>query len=458
MLFAGTVNTPTEHDIELGGTAATATVSGTVTAFGSNTPIAGVQIRVDGDPPINKNAKSVPTLTANDIYVTGADGTYTITVPATAVGQTARISAHRAGMTFSPAHLDLSTPKGSSVSGINFQGVANSTIAGRVQAPGGGPLSDVMVKAIASGATAATDSMSTGATGTFSLSVPAGTYTVAASKAGYQFTCPGTPASCSVTVGLGQSVSFGDFKSVAVSDDAMLSALDLSDVTLDPAFAGDVMDYTAEVAASMAMTTVTATVTAGSNATYEIAPADADDQTAGHQVDLAVGETEITVTVTSEDGTATTEYTVTVTRRDGEDATLSALSLSAGTLDPVFASDMTAYTAMVDNEVDEVTVTATATNDGNAEVAIMPADADDQTAGHQVDLTVGDTEITVTVTGEDGTTTMAYTVTVTRADDASAGDARVDTGFDRREAMAKHPSANPESFDRHCDGVSGADR
>ena len=249
MLFAGTVNNPTEHNISLAGTAQMATVSGTVTAFGSDTPIAGVQIRVDGNAPINKNAKSSRTLRANDIYVTGADGTYSINVPAKGVGMTSRISAHRAGMTFSPAHLDLSTPSGSSISGINFQGVANSTINGRVQAPDGGPLSGAKVTATAVGASAATDSANTGATGTFSLSVPAGTYDVAASKAGYTFTCPGTPANCRITVGLGQTRSFGDFKSTKdpdpPSDDATLSALSLSAGTLSPAFASDVAAYTA---------------------------------------------------------------------------------------------------------------------------------------------------------------------------------------------------------------------
>ena len=60
------------------------------------------------------------------------------------------------------------------------------------------------------------------------------------------------------------------------------------------------------------------------------------------------------------------------------------------------------------------TVTATATHDG-ATVAIVPADADDTTDGHQVTLGVGDTDIVVTVTAEDGTTTQTYTVTVTRA-------------------------------------------
>jgi len=326
--FAGTVNTPTEHDIALAGTAETATVSGTVTAFGSNAPIAGVEIRVDTVAPINKNAKSSRSEPANDIYVTGADGTYSISVPAKGVGMTSRISAHRAGMTFSPAHLDLSTPSGSSISGINFQGVANSTIAGRVKDPDGGPMSGVLVTATAVGATAATDEATTGATGTFSLSVPAGTYDVAASKDGYSFECPGDPANCRITVGLGQTGSFGDFTSTMddppptpASDDATLSALSLSDGTLDPMFASDVDEYTADVGVDVDMVTVTATAT-DENAEVVIMPADADDQTDAHEVELmpAGTDTEITVTVTAEDGTTTMDYMVTVSRSDGHQA------------------------------------------------------------------------------------------------------------------------------------------
>ncbi|MDE2753896.1 MAG: fibronectin type III domain-containing protein, partial [Gemmatimonadota bacterium] len=346
MLFAGTVNTPTEHNIDLAGTAATATVSGMVTAFGSTTPIAGVEIRVDGMAPINKNAKSVRTLPANDIYVTGADGTYTISVPAKAVGQTSRISAHRRGMTFTPAHLDLSTPSGSSISGINFAGVSNSTIAGRVQAPDpdgdgpqtGGPLSGVMVKAIVANAAAgtmATDSATTGATGTFSLSVPAGTYDVEPSKEGYTFTCPGTPANCTVTIGLGQTVSFGDFKSEAVdppdpepSDDATLSALSLSDGVLNPAFASADTVYTANVGVDTDSITVMATATHAS-ADVVITPAEsmADSARAGDQVELAIGENTIMVTVTAEDGTTTKRYHLTVTRSDGHVAPSAPTSL-----------------------------------------------------------------------------------------------------------------------------------
>ena len=414
-------NSVTRHDFAIAGTAESATVSGTVTAFGSSNPIAGVEIRVDGKAPLNKNAKSAKTEPKNDIYVTGADGTYTIRVPATAVGATSRISAHKDGFIFSPTHLDLSTPKGSAVSGINFHGVANSTINGRVQAPGGGPLSGVAVTATGDNGS---DADTTGTSGTFSLSVPAGTYTVEASKDGYAFTCPGDPASCRVTIGLGQSVSFGDFTSKAVSKVATLSALSLvaedDTLALDPAFASDVTVYAANAGYSTDVVTVTATVTAGSNATATITPADGDDATDGHQVMLGAAgtDTEITVTVTSQDGTATTEYTVTATRSDGEDATLSALSLSDGTLDPAFSSAVTAYTADVGVDVDTITVTATATDPDADTVVITPADADTAEAGHQVALGAAgtDTEITVTVTAADGSTTEAYVVTVSRSD------------------------------------------
>ena len=114
---------------------------------------------------------------------------------------------------------------------------------------------------------------------------------------------------------------------------------------------------------------------------------------------------------------------MTLTGREivGDDATLSALSLGAGvTLSPTFASGTTTYTASVANGVDEVTVTPT-TTDPEATYEYLDssdsalADADTNTAGHQVALSVGDTVFKVKVTAEDGTTTQTYTVTVTQA-------------------------------------------
>ena len=401
----------------------------------------------------------------------------------------------------------------------------------------------------------------------------------------------------------------------AAADVAPLSELSLSGVSLSPSFAADTLTYTGSVGNAVTSTTVTATAN-DDGATVAIVPADADDTADGHQVDLAVGDTAVSVTVTAEDGTTTQTYTVTVTRaaaeesagptvpvdwglkpsglgagdrfrlifissttRDGsssdiadyntfvqglaaeghndirshsstfrvvgstadvdardntgttytaddkgvaiywlggaqvadqyedfydgdwddeanakdesgddrstsgnanfpftgsghdgtegisstisralgaahvllgrpnstffgsgplsgggtsananarplyglsgvfvveDQAALSALSLSGVTLSPSFAANTQTYTGSAGDAVASTTVTATANHDG-ATVAIVPADADAATDGHQVTLDFGDTAISVTVTAEDGTTTQTYAVTVTRA-------------------------------------------
>ena len=95
------------------------------------------------------------------------------------------------------------------------------------------------------------------------------------------------------------------------------------------------------------------------------------------------------------------------------DPSLSALSLSVGTLVPALVPTILSYTADVAHRVSSLTVTAIA-NQSAATVAIRPEDADVAT-GHQVNLAVGANTITITVTAQDGTTTRIYTVTVTRA-------------------------------------------
>ena len=218
-----------------------------------------------------------------------------------------------------------------------------------------------------------------------------------------------------------------DLPGAVASDDVTLSALTLSGVTLSPSFASGTYGYTASVANSVESTTVTATPT-HAGASREITPADADANAAGHQVNLtAGGDTVITAEVTAQDKMTTKTYRVTVTRAaaqppQSDDATLSALSLSGVSLSPAFASRTITYTPSVANSVESTTVTAT-TNQASATVVIMPADADANTAGHQVNLGVGDTEITVEVTAEDGSAMKTYTVTVTRAPAGASSDA-----------------------------------
>ena len=90
-------------------------------------------------------------------------------------------------------------------------------------------------------------------------------------------------------------------------------------------------------------------------------------------------------------------------------------------LNPTFMDTTTAYTASAPNAAAQITVTATPTDPG-ATVEITPTDAD-LAGGHQVNLAEGDNLITATVTAADGTTTKAYTVTVTRRPPAAQDDA-----------------------------------
>ena len=106
---------------------------------------------------------------------------------------------------------------------------------------------------------------------------------------------------------------------------------------------------------------------------------------------------------------------------DPADATLSGLSLSEGTLDPVFASDTTRYKASVAHALSSTTVTL-ATSNARAAAAFRDGsdaalpDANSNADGHQVTLNAGDNLIKVEVTAEDRASTRTYTIVMTRED------------------------------------------
>ena len=101
----------------------------------------------------------------------------------------------------------------------------------------------------------------------------------------------------------------------ALSDDATLSALTLSGVTLSPTFASDVTQYSYTLTETQMTDGFTTTVTAtpgSAYATMTITPADADGAVAGHQVAIPAGRTPSTVSikVAPQDGSAARTYTV----------------------------------------------------------------------------------------------------------------------------------------------------
>ena len=92
------------------------------------------------------------------------------------------------------------------------------------------------------------------------------------------------------------------------------------------------------------------------------------------------------------------------------DATLSALTVSPRDITG-FSSVRFAYDVGVASTVTEATITATATN-SNADVSFDTPDSNDMTDGHQVALSAGRNEVTITVTAENGSDEQDYTVNV----------------------------------------------
>ena len=90
-----------------------------------------------------------------------------------------------------------------------------------------------------------------------------------------------------------------------------LATLRIEELSISPSFSSTTTSYTAETTDEDAEVVAEAIY---ADAAVTIAPVDADEETDGHQLALAEGETGVTVTVTPGDGSAAQTYTVTVTR------------------------------------------------------------------------------------------------------------------------------------------------
>ncbi|MEI5679504.1 MULTISPECIES: putative Ig domain-containing protein [unclassified Mesorhizobium] len=127
----------------------------------------------------------------------------------------------------------------------------------------------------------------------------------------------------------------------------------------------------------------------------------------------AEGAVDVVVTTPGGSATATGAFTYEVPASN--DASLSNLLISAGTLNPAFAPGTTGYTVSVPSTVSSLTLTPTAADTG-ATITVNGQSVTSGSASSGISLATGDTTITVVVTAQDGTTTRTYTVTVTRAE------------------------------------------
>ncbi|RYY18704.1 MAG: DUF11 domain-containing protein, partial [Sphingobacteriaceae bacterium] len=108
------------------------------------------------------------------------------------------------------------------------------------------------------------------------------------------------------------------------------------------------------------------------------------------------------------------QATITVTKAaNNTDVRLRDLTLSAGTLTPVFTPSNPNYTVVLPNNTLSVQITATA-NDGSATTSVNNQTSVSGSTSALVPLNPGSNSINIVVTAQDGVTRQTYTVTVTR--------------------------------------------
>ncbi|MBS7233200.1 cadherin-like beta sandwich domain-containing protein [Flavobacterium psychroterrae] len=206
------------------------------------------------------------------------------------------------------------------------------------------------------------------------------------------------------------------------SSNAGLIDLAISEGTLSPTFAEGILDYTTTVPndiTSIKVTPVSADPTAIITVNGIVVPSG----TASPDQQLKVGENEITTIVTAQDGTIQT-YTVIVTREEAplsNNAGLTDLAISEGTLSPIFDEGTKDYTTTVPNDVKTISVTPVS-EDATATITVNGIVVPSGTASPEQELKVGKNEIITVVTAQDGTV-QTYIVIVTREEAPLSNDA-----------------------------------
>jgi len=189
-----------------------------------------------------------------------------------------------------------------------------------------------------------------------------------------------------------------------------LTSLTLSSGTLSPSFNTATISYTASVANGNNSITITPTAV-GDGGTITVDGKTVVSGSASKNINLSVGVNTITIIVTPTGGSATT-YTIVVTREE-EAFVLSALTISSGTLNPVFNTNTTDYAVSVAYATASVTVAPTTTGSGG-NIKVDGSTVQSGNASNPINLSAGsDTPITVVV--KKGNDTTTYTITVTRA-------------------------------------------
>src|SRR6185437_9205497 len=234
----------------------------------------------------------------------------------------------------------------------------------------------------------------------------------------------------------------------AATANANLSHLTISSGTLAPAFASGTTSYTASVANTITVVTLTPTladptaiVTVNGHATVS--------GTASVNIPLSIGANNIAVVVTAQDGITTKTYTVVVTKLSGgTPPTLRSLAISAGTLTPLFAASTNDYSARVGRTISSIRVTPVS-REISFTITVNGTTVKSGTASPDLPLLPGSNTILIQLTAKDGVTTNTYAIIVTREGMPSNGSSVALASLEyqpdsfQNEDVAVHQSISP---------------
>jgi hypothetical protein len=253
------------------------------------------------------------------------------------------------------------------------------------------------------------DTQATATTGTLSF---ISTATDSSPQGSYPIDGSGLSAN---NYGFAQAPANGSALIVVLSSDAALSNISVSQGTLNTSFDAATHQYSVNVDHNTTSIGLTAVVHQ-TNATMLV---NGMVLMSGSAITLPLnaGDNYFTTVVTAQDGTTTQSYLLTVNRALSTNTLLTNITLSGVTINPVFDSNTTTYTAVVSNLVTGTDITATAADvDANAQIGPFKITA---TTSYPFSLNVGDNPISVDGVAQNGDI-KHYNITVTRAPSSDA--------------------------------------
>lgn len=208
------------------------------------------------------------------------------------------------------------------------------------------------------------------------------------------------------------------FAASPLSGISTLSSLIVGGGSLNPAFTAATTSYSAKVSHGTLSTTVRPVVT-NFLATVEVNGTSVASGSPSAAIQLAVGDNEIHVTVTAQNGTTRT-YTILVNRAASPVSTLSALGIDPGSISPTFDTAITAYRTTVPAGTTAVLISPAAT-EASATVRVNGVPVASGPAGIPVPLPTVPFSIAVVVTAPDGVSTTAYSIEIDNVAPSFAG-------------------------------------